>query len=120
MALNARLAGAVSLAIGLNMAGAVASKYLALNLQDVLFAGVWGVLLIGVYGARMKYWVWAGRRYQLSFLYPFMSLSYVISLAIGFTLFGEEVTGSRVLGSLLIMAGVLTVGLSKNGEEEVG
>lgn len=109
-----RIIFAVTIALVLNLGGAIISKYLALNLHNFFWAGIWLMLLAAVYLARMKYWVWAGKLYQLSYLYPFMSLSYIISLGFGYLLFNESITVQKLLGSILIVAGVYTVSLSSN------
>lgn len=52
---------------------------------------------------------------ELSFAFPFCSLNYIIiSMSSKFFL-KEKVSGKRVLGTLLIMAGIILVGLTHSG-----
>jgi len=46
-------------------------------------------------------------RAELSFAYPFMSLSFVAVLLLSGLIFGESVTPAKVVGVALIVAGVL-------------
>jgi len=51
-------------------------------------------------------------RVELSFAYPFLSISYVIVLFAGALWFGEMVNASRILGVALICVGTFFVGRS--------
>lgn len=51
-------------------------------------------------------WVAALTKFDLSFAYPFMSLSFVFVLFLGYFLFQEPLTWQKLIGSLLIMAGI--------------
>ena len=65
-----------------------------------------------LYGMGLLLWIFALSRVELSFAFPFLSLSYVgIILSARFRL-GERVRGSRLVGACLIVAGVLLVTLS--------
>lgn len=44
-------------------------------------------------------------RVELSFAYPFLSISYILVLIAGYMLFGEDVNVSRVIGVALICCG---------------
>lgn len=44
-------------------------------------------------------------RVELSFAYPFLSISYILVLIAGYMLFGEDVNVSRVVGVALICCG---------------
>lgn len=118
MELKNSIAVAAAMAILLNLSGAIISKYLALNLDDLMRIILLGGILAGVYAGRLKFWVWAGKHFQLSYLYPFISLSYVISLGFGYFLFAEEVTPQKIIGSLLIVSGVFAVSKSTHQKEE--
>lgn len=71
-----------------------------------------GVGLIA-YGGSMLLWLYTLSRVELSYAFPFVSLSYVgIALVARFAL-GENVDRHRILGSVLIVLGVLLVGLTR-------
>ncbi|MBC7939784.1 MAG: EamA family transporter [Chitinophagaceae bacterium] len=52
-------------------------------------------------------WMAAMTRFELSYAYPFTSLSFVIVLVLSTSLFGENLTVQKVLGVGLIVAGTL-------------
>jgi multidrug transporter EmrE-like cation transporter len=51
-------------------------------------------------------------RVELSFAYPFLSVSYVLVLLAGYIWFGEAINASRVLGVALICLGTFFVARS--------
>ena len=66
-----------------------------------------------VYGASMLLWLYTLSRVELSYAFPFVSLSYVgIMLVARFGL-GEHVGPARWLGSALIVSGVVIVSLTR-------
>jgi multidrug transporter EmrE-like cation transporter len=52
-------------------------------------------------------WAAALTRFELSFAYPFMSLSFVLVLLMSGLLFSEAVTGAKLVGVALIVAGIV-------------
>jgi len=54
-------------------------------------------------------WMMAMTKFELSYAYPFVALNYVLILFMGFVIFHEAITLSKILGSLLIVAGVLVL-----------
>jgi multidrug transporter EmrE-like cation transporter len=52
-------------------------------------------------------WMMAVSKLDLSHAYPFMSLSFVLVLVLSALFFGEPLTGAKVLGMALIMAGLV-------------
>ena len=51
-------------------------------------------------------WMAAMTKFELSFAYPFMSLSFVLVMFISLLVFGELFTWHKVLGTLIIMGGL--------------
>lgn len=51
-------------------------------------------------------WMAAMTKFELSFAYPFMSLSFVLVMLLSFLFFGELFTWNKVLGTLVIMGGL--------------
>ena len=51
-------------------------------------------------------------RVELSFAYPFLSVSYVLVLIAGYFWFGEAVNASRILGVALICGGTFFIARS--------
>ena len=58
-------------------------------------------------------WLYILKKLPLSFAYPLMSASYPIILLFSYLFFGEFASVNKMLGSLLIMTGVIIVGLEK-------
>ena len=71
---------------------------------------VMGGLMLYVAGA--FFWLVALSRVQLSFLYPFASLSYVLIVGAGWLVFHEELSILRLAGVATICLGVMIVARS--------
>ncbi|GAB4261259.1 EamA family transporter [Thermincola ferriacetica] len=54
-------------------------------------------------------WLFILKRLPVSFAYPMMSLSFVLILVASYFVFGEAITLYKLLGSLLIIAGVFFI-----------
>ena len=81
----------------------------ALFLTGLLFdpwilTGLLSALLAGLS------WMAAMTRLELSFAYPFISLSFVLVFIFSAVLFHETITTPKVLGMLLIIAGIVVIG----------
>jgi drug/metabolite transporter (DMT)-like permease len=79
------------------------SSYVTL-LFDPLFYLI-GVMFLG----QAAVWLMVLKRLPLSTAYPFTSVTVVTLLISGALFFGETITTGNVLGSLLIMAGVVII-----------
>lgn len=53
------------------------------------------------------FWMAAMTKFEISFAYPFMSLSFILVLILSVLLFGEALTLGKVLGLLLVIAGII-------------
>lgn len=67
------------------------------------------VIGLMVYVASTVFWLTALSRVDLSYAYPFASLSYVIMLIVSWQIFREDITPLRLLGTLVIAMGVFIV-----------
>lgn len=86
---------------------------------DQLFNILWRIgtnpyVIIGllIYVSGTVFWLAALSRVDLSFAYPFASLSYIAMIVGGWLLFGERVDAWRIAGSLVIMTGVILISQS--------
>jgi len=68
-----------------------------------VLSGILATFLAGVS------WMLAMTRFQISYAYPFVSLNYVIVLVASFFLFHESLSGSKILGTVLVIAGILVI-----------
>ena len=106
------LAFLACVAVALNLAGALLGKLIALSLASRWLSTVLFIALCFVYLLRTVYWVVVGRRWQLSFLYPVLSVSYFVSFLIGIVFLKEEFAWNRLVGAFVIVAGVLVISTS--------
>ena len=67
------------------------------------------VLAIVLYALLSAVWVWVLTFVPLSTAYPFVALTFVLTVASGALLFGEAVTLRLVLGGLMIIAGLIVI-----------
>lgn len=65
-----------------------------------------------IYVGGTVFWLTALSRVDLSYAYPFASLSYIVMLAASWLLFGENITSLRLLGTLVICVGVFLISRS--------
>ena len=72
-----------------------------------LFADPWVISVFVTALLASVTWALALTRFELSFAYPFMALSFVLVLLFGGAFLSETVTVAKVLGVLLIVAGLV-------------
>lgn len=70
------------------------------------------VIGLFIYVCGTVFWLAALSRKDLSFAYPFASLSYIVMIIGGWQLFGERIDLWRIVGSLAIMTGVILIAQS--------
>lgn len=70
--------------------------------------GVMGGLFL--YGIATMLWLGVLSRVELSQAYPFVGLSFVLAAVLGYFVFADAVSATRVAGIALIVAGVVLVG----------
>ena len=104
-------------AVLLNITGVITAKYIAVNITLLYIAIPLGVLLMTICLVRMVFWILVGRKYQLSFIYPVLSVNYIFSFLLGIYLFNEQFEMGRCIGAFIIVAGVLVVSLSEHKYE---
>lgn len=96
----------------LNMFGVVLGKYLAMNIGFNILSAFLFALVFLTQAMRVVFWIVVGRKYQLSYIYPVLSINYVFSFFLGMYLFHEHFEMGRCIGAFVIVAGVLVVSLS--------
>ena len=97
-------------ALLLNLSGAIISKFIAVTITTRLcLALALCPLLAATHLGRLFFWVTAGRRFQLSYIYPVLSINYFFSFILGILIFAETFEWSRLIGSFLIVAGVMCI-----------
>lgn len=86
-----------------------------------LEAPAWIAGGLACYGLSLLLWMLALSRYELSFAYPLLSISYILVYlgAVWLPSLSETVSVSKTLGILLIVAGVILVTRSQSKSREV-
>ena len=74
-----------------------------LLLNPWVLSGVVATLLAGIS------WMLAMTRFEVSYAFPFMSLNFLLVLAGSALLFGESVTATKLVGTALVVAGVVVI-----------
>ena len=65
-----------------------------------------------IYVGGTVFWLTALSRVDLSYAYPFASLSYVVMLTASWLLFHEDISAVRLLGTLIVGLGVFIISRS--------
>jgi drug/metabolite transporter (DMT)-like permease len=67
---------------------------------------------LAIYVCGTVFWLAALSRVDLSFAYPFASLSYVVMLAASWLLFRENISLVRLIGTAVVALGVIIISRS--------
>lgn len=92
-------------------------------MQDALHSGIPDALVVAVtspliwfgmliYVLSFVMWLWVLSKVELSVAYPFVGISFLITMAFGAFLLNEGVTPMRVAGTFLIIGGCILIGRS--------
>lgn len=65
-----------------------------------------------IYAFSVALWVWVLSKVDLTIAYPFVGISFLITMAFGAFILDESVTTMRVVGTLLIAGGCVLVAQS--------
>ena len=84
-----------------HLAAKVGSPYLAIMFQPYFIIGV------AIYGAATLLWVYVLKNVQLSYAYSFMALTYVMVPLLAMYFLKETINMRYVIGTAVIIAGVL-------------
>lgn len=106
-------AGQLLLKQGMSSMGAITLS--AQGLPNILWRLATNPVIVGglaLYATGTIFWLAALSRVDLSYAYPFASLSYLVMLIASWTLFHEQVTPLRLTGTLIIGFGVLLISRS--------
>ncbi len=76
---------------------------LKLLLNPLILAGVF------VYGVSTILWLYVLSKLPFSTAYPLNSIAYALSLFVGFFIFNENIDLRKILGTVLILAGVFFI-----------
>lgn len=111
--LTVTLSACAQLALKLGVAKPQVESALHSGIIDALIAAslsplIWLGMII--YGLSLAMWLWVLSKVDLSIAYPFVGISFLITMAFGAFLLDESITPLRILGTILIASGCLLVG----------
>ncbi len=101
----------------LNLASGVLIKLSSGYYGRWMFLAALIVIISGIYFLRTIMWLLLGRHYQISYVYPLLSVNYVISLFVGMLVFHEPFNLQRLMGAVIILCGVTLISFSKHRNE---
>jgi len=111
--LSVSLSALAQVALKLGMSGAGVTRALADGgAAQVAWAvaSEWRVLGgLVLYFASAAAWLFVLARLQVSAAYPFVGLGFVLTLLLGWAWLGDTLSVGRVLGTLLVAAGVVLI-----------
>lgn len=114
LAVSLGAGGQVCLKIGVNELGGNASPLTVIK-------GIFTPYVLGgfmLYALSSVCYLYVLSRLDLSYAYPFVALSFVFVTLLSWRVLGEELPALRVVGLVLILAGVLTVAASYRNRPE--
>jgi uncharacterized membrane protein len=102
--------GQVSWKLGMNQAGQLAT----LNLTTLSTVLLNPYVLLGfvMYGLSTIFWLIALSKKDLSFVYPFISLTYILVLVLSSLVLKESIGLNKIVGTLAIMIGLIIISRS--------
>lgn len=81
--------------------GQMIVSYVKFLFDPLIFSGFVSAFIASIF------WMLAMTKFELTYAYPFMSLSPALVFVIGILVLGEAFTMGKILGLLLIMIGIL-------------
>jgi uncharacterized membrane protein len=99
--------GQVFWKIGMNSMGAI-DNFSISGIISMFFNPV--VLLgLSMYGLSTVFWLIALSQKDLSYVYPFISLTFIIVLFLSYFVLKEQIGTARIIGTVIIIIGLMVV-----------
>jgi len=106
------VAGQLFIKKGLNMLGNINFGSGIISSYSRIFFSPFVIIGISVYFLGVFFWLYALSKVDLSFAYPFISLSYVLVVFSSWWLLGESISFLRWAGVVVICLGVFLISRS--------
>lgn len=103
------------LALKLGVSKPQIENAMQIGIIDTLFAVIASPLIwfgLAIYGVSVVLWLWVLSKVDLSVAYPFVGISFLVTLAFGAFILSENVTPIRIIGTIFIATGCVLVGRS--------
>jgi multidrug transporter EmrE-like cation transporter len=108
----------ILLSVFLSSVGQIVLKYGAVKTESanhsllISLINPTNIIGLALYGLSAVVWMLVLKRVELSYAYPMVSLGYVLVFIASYYLFGESLNFNRIIGLVLIMAGIFFVSRS--------
>lgn len=99
--------GQVCWKMGMNSIGAISS--MNLSTLFTVFSNPFVLAGLAMYGLGTIFWLIALSKKDLSYVYPFIALTFIIVLTLSKLLFNEEIGTYRLIGSGIILLGLMLI-----------
>ena len=99
--------GQVSWKMGMNSIGSISSMNLSVLLS--MFSNLYVLAGLAMYGLSTVFWLIALSKKDLSYVYPFIALTFIVVLTLSKLLFNEEIGTYRLIGSGIILLGLMLI-----------
>ena len=99
--------GQVFLKIGMNAVGSINT----FTYSDIvsIFSNLYIILGLLMYGLGTIFWLIALSQKDLSYVYPFIALTFIIVLFLSYFVLKEQVSTIRVVGTIIIVIGLMII-----------
>jgi drug/metabolite transporter (DMT)-like permease len=83
-------------------------------LQTIWFVASNVYIMLGMlmYGTSAALWLLVLAKMDVSYVYPFVSLGFILTMLFGYLILGELISHWRVIGTILVIMGVMLVSYS--------
>ena len=109
--------GQLSLKHGMSTLGEMSSAGTLIKSIPKLIKNIWVLIGLVTYVVSTLIWMVVLKKADLSFAYPFISLSYVLVIVASRLVFREKIDIFKILAIVLIVGGVLVLSMSPPGAE---
>ena len=107
LAVTLAAVGQLSWKLGMNLMGPMTD----FGVRNLVAVFLNSYILFGLimYGLSTVLWLIALSRMELSFVYPFVSLTYILVLALSFLVLKENIGINKIAGTALIIFGLIMI-----------
>ena len=113
--LTVTLSACAQLALKLGVSKPELSSALQVGVYESLLVAIFSPLIwlgLIIYVISVALWLWVLSKVDLSVAYPFVGVSFLVTMAFGAFLLNENISPTRIAGTLLIAFGCVLVGKS--------
>ncbi len=109
----------ISLIILGQIFGKIGSQFISIdNFNIIDYLNIFTIIAIVFLMLRTFLWLLLFRKFDIAFIYPLTSISYIIILIASVHLFSDSYTVGKVLGTFLISIGAYFISLSKGNNNK--